>query len=78
VSNTENHPSREGFALTSLIFGIIALVSWRWTLVGTSVAVMSVGFGFVALQSKRRLMADIGIFFGMVGLILSLVTAFHF
>jgi len=78
VSNTENNQSQEGFALISLIFGIIALVSWRWTLVGTVVAVMSVGFGFVALSSKRRLVAGIGIFLGLVGLILSLVTAFHF
>ncbi len=76
MANGENNQSREGFAFTSLVFGIIALVTWRWTQVGTVVAVMSVGFGIIALKSKQRLVADIGIIIGIVGLVLSLTTAF--
>jgi len=40
------------------------------------VAVMYVGFGIIALKSKQRLVAGIGIIIGTVGLVLSLTTAF--
>ena len=76
MANGEKHQSRDGFAFTSLVFGIVALVTWKWTQAGTVVAVMSVGFGVVAVRSKRRLIAGIGILMGTAGLILSLTTAF--
>ena len=72
----EKRQSREGFAWTSLVFEIVALVTWKWPQVGPAVAVMSVGFGIVAFRSKRRLVSGIGILLGTVGLILSLTTAF--
>jgi uncharacterized membrane protein len=58
------------------VFGIIALATWRWAQVGTVVAVMSVGFGIIALKSKQRLVAGIGIIIVTAGLVLSLITAF--
>jgi uncharacterized membrane protein len=58
------------------VFGIIALATWRWVQVGTVVAVMSVGFGIIALKSKQRLVAGIGIIIVTAGLVLSLITAF--
>ncbi len=76
MADGEKNHSREGFAFTSLVFGIIALVTWMWTQVGTVVAVMSAGFGIIALKSKQRLVAGIGIIIGTVGLVLSLTTAF--
>ncbi len=76
MTNRDQNPSREGFALTSLVFGIIALLTWRWTQIGTAVAVMSVGFGIIALKTKQRLTAGIGVALGAAGLILSLTTAF--
>ena len=76
MADGEKNQSREGFAVTSLVFGIIALVTWRWTQVGTVVAVMSIGFGIIALKSKQRLVAGIGIIIGTMGLVLSLTTAF--
>ncbi len=76
MADGEKNQKREGFAFTSLVFGIIALVTWRWTQVGTVVAVMSVGFGIIALKSKQRLVAGIGIIIGKVGLVLSHTTAF--
>lgn len=75
MADSENQ-SREGFAFTSFVFGIMALVTWRWTLVGTTVAMMSVGFGVIGLKSKRRLVAGMGLIIGTVGLILSLTTIF--
>ena len=75
MPDNENQ-SREGFAFTSFVFGIIALATWKWTLVGTTVAVMSVGFGILALKSKYRLVSVLGIITGTVGLTLSLTTAF--
>ena len=72
----ENQRSRKGFAFTSLVFGIVALITWQWIHVGTVVAVMSVGFGIVAFRSQRRLVAGIGILLGTVGLVLSLTTVF--
>jgi len=75
MADNEN-PSREGFAIASFVFGVIALVTWRWTQVGTVVAVMSVGFGIIALKSKYRLVASVGIITGTAGFILSLTTAF--
>jgi hypothetical protein len=76
LANDEKPLSREGFAFASLVFGIVALATWRWTQVGTVVAVMSVGFGVVAFKSKQRLVAGIGILMGAVGLILSFTTVF--
>jgi hypothetical protein len=76
MANGEKRQGRDGFAFASLVFGIVALVTWKWTQVGTVVAVMSVGFGIVALRSKRRLVASIGILMGTTGLILSLTTIF--
>ena len=76
MAKDENLPNRDGFAWTSLVFGIVALVTCRWTHVGTLAATISVGFGIVAFKSKRRLVADIGILLGTVGLILSLKTVF--
>lgn len=76
MANGEKPLSRDGFAFASLVFGIVALGTWKWTQVGTQVAVMSVGFGIVALRSKRRLVASIGILMGTTGLILSLTTIF--
>ncbi len=76
MTNRDQNPSREGFALTSLVFGVIALLTWRWTLIGTVVAVMSVGFGIIALKSKQRLAAGIGAVLGAAGLVLSLTAAF--
>ncbi len=72
----KNQQSRDGFAFTSLIFGIVSLVTWQWIHVGTVVAVMSIGFGIVAFRSQRRLVASIGILMGTVGLVLSLATVF--
>jgi hypothetical protein len=76
MADGEKNQSREGFAFTSLVFGIIALVTWRWTQVGTVVSVMSVGFGIIALKSKQRLVAGIGVIIGTMGHVLSLITAF--
>jgi hypothetical protein len=76
MADGEKQQSRAGFAFTSLAFGIIALATWRWAQVGTVVAVMSVGFGIVALKSMRKLFAVIGILLGAIGLILSLTTVF--
>ena len=72
----EKRHRQDGFAITSLVFGIVALVSWKWAQVGPAVAVMSVGFGIVAIRSKRRLVASIGIIMGTMGLILSLTRVF--
>ena len=68
--------NKSGMAIASLVLGIIALATWKWTQVGTVAAVMSVGYGIVAIRSKRRLVAGIGILMGAAGLILSLTTAF--
>lgn len=76
MANGEKLQSRDGFAFTSLVLGIVALVTWKWNQVGTVAAVMSVGFGIIAIRSKRRLVAGIGILMGAAGLILSLTTAF--
>ena len=76
MANGENLPNRDGFAWTSLVFGIVALGTWRWTQVGTLAAMMSVGFGIVGLRSTLKLVAAIGIILGIVGLVLSLTKAF--
>lgn len=76
MADGEKQQSREGFAFTSLVFGIIGLVTWKWTQISTVVAVMSVGFGIIALKSKQRLVAGIGIIIGTAGLVQSLTTAF--
>jgi hypothetical protein len=76
LANDEKHQSREGFAFASLVFGIIALITWKWTQVGTVAAVISVGFGIVAFRNKHRLVAGIGTLMGATGLILSITTVF--
>jgi hypothetical protein len=76
LADGEKNQSREGFAFTALVFGIVGLVTWRWTQVGTLAAMMSVGFGIVGLRSTLKLVAAIGIILGIVGLVLSLTKAF--
>jgi hypothetical protein len=76
MDNSKLNQGREGFAFTAFAFGIFSLMTWRWTLVGTVLAVMSVGFGVIALKSRQRLVATIGVVLGIVGLVLSLTTAF--
>jgi len=76
MADGEKNQSREGFAFTSLIFGILALGTWRWTQVGTLAAMMSVGFGIVGFRSTLKLVPAIGIILGIVGLVLSLTKAF--
>jgi hypothetical protein len=76
MTKNSQYQGREGFAFTSVIFGIVALVTWQWLQVGTLVSMMSVGFGIVGLRSTRKLVAVIGIILGTASLALSLTTAF--
>ena len=76
MDNYEKNQSWEGFVLASLVFGIIALATWKWTQIGPAVAVMSVGFGIIAFKRKPHLVAGVGILMGVTGLILSLTTVF--
>jgi hypothetical protein len=76
MTKNSSYQGREGFAITSVIFGIVALVTWQWLQVGTLAGMMSVGFGIVGLRSTRKLVAFIGIILGTAGLVLSLTTAF--
>jgi hypothetical protein len=71
MTKNSEYPGREGFAFTSVIFGIVALVTWQWLQVGTLVGIMSVGFGIVGLRSTYKLVAVNGIILGTVGLVLS-------
>ena len=76
LANGEHHPTQAGFALTSLLFGIVALITWKWSQIGPVVAVMAIGFGIVAIRSTRRSVAGIGILLGAAGFILGLTTIF--
>lgn len=76
MTKSAKNPGREGFAFTSVIFGIIAIVTWQWLQIGTLVGMMSVGFRIVGLRSKQKPVAVIGIILGTIGLFLSLATTF--
>jgi len=72
----KKHDKREGFAFASLVFGLVSLVTWKWVHLGPAVAVMSVGFGVVALIRKGQLVSVVGMIMGTTGLILSLTRVF--
>jgi hypothetical protein len=76
MADGEKQQTREGFAFASVIFGIVAVVTWQWLQVGTLLGMMSVGFGIVGLKSMQKLVAGIGIILGAIGLTLSLTTVF--
>jgi hypothetical protein len=76
MTKNAKNPGREGFAFTSVIFGLVAVVAWQWLQIATLAGMMSVGFGIVGLRSMRKLVAVIGIIVGTAGLVLSLTTTF--
>jgi hypothetical protein len=76
MGNSEASQSRERFGFTALAFGILALITWRWTQVCMVLAVMSVGFGAVAFRSKPKWITVLAISLGVLGIVLSLTWAF--
>jgi len=60
----------------AISLGIVSLIAWVIPLVGVPVCLASIIVGSIALKKKHNTLASaIAIFFGLLGMVLSLINA---
>jgi hypothetical protein len=68
-------PDRSGFAIASLVLGIISLCAWLLPICGIPFSGLGIIFGALSMRSSRRGMAIAGLILGIIALLLSLGNA---
>jgi hypothetical protein len=68
-------PERSGFAIASLVLGVVSLCAWLLPICGVPISLVAVVLGALSLNSPRRGMAIAGIVLGAIAILLSLVNA---
>ncbi len=68
-------PNRSGFAIASLVLGILSLCAWLLPLCGIPFSGLAILFGALSMGSSRRGMAIAGLILGIITLLLSLGNA---
>ena len=74
-TNVNNNvaPDRQGFAIASLVLGILSIPLVCWGCVGLICGVLALIFGILGLKSSKRGLAIAGIVTGIIGLIVYVV-----
>lgn len=73
--DTQNLTSRENLAIASLVVGVINLCAWFLPICGLPLALVGIGLGVYAMNSRNRTMAIIGIVLSGLGLIATIINA---
>ena len=68
-------PNRQGFAIASLVIGILNLCFWIIPICGGPTAVIGLVLGFFGLKSTARGLAIAGIILSAIALILAIINA---
>ncbi|HZW02913.1 MAG TPA: DUF4190 domain-containing protein [Anaerolineaceae bacterium] len=67
-------PNRQGFAIASLVVGILNLCFWIIPICGGPTAVIGLILGYLGLKSTARGMAIAGIVLSAIALILAIIN----
>jgi len=70
------HPSRIGVAVTSLVLGILGLITWLLPIIGAPVSITGLVCGGIGLSGEGRGMSIAGIVLCIIGLILTVINFF--
>ncbi|HMN15440.1 MAG TPA: hypothetical protein PKD55_24250, partial [Bellilinea sp.] len=67
-------PADKGWAaVTSLILGIISLLSWCFPICGIPIGLGAAVFGFLGRKSTKNVMATVGLVLGVIGVIVGII-----
>lgn len=69
-----NQEAINGFALTSMIFGLIGLIAWVIPFLGYIIGILAIVFSVVSNQKSKSGMADVGIICGLVCIGISIIV----
>lgn len=75
TNNPPQHP-RRGFAIASMVLGIVGFIAWCLPLVGYPVTIVGLVLGIMALVKGKNGMAIAGVIMCSITLLLTLVNSF--
>ncbi|MBN1302932.1 MAG: DUF4190 domain-containing protein [Anaerolineales bacterium] len=75
VSGDTPGDSKKGFAIASLVVGIINLCAWLLPICGGPLAVVGIVLGVLGIQSSQRTLAIVGIVLSGLTLLLAILNA---
>lgn len=77
MTDQSSHPTstdKKGFAIASLVLGVINMCSWLYPLAGGLLAAAGIILGILGLKSSRKTLALVGIALSVLGAIFTILN----